>query len=190
MNTARFWTLLGLMLAAAASRIVPHPPNFAPMTALAVFGGATLARRGFAVAATVGTLFLSDLLLQATHLAGWQPAAGFYSGQWAVYGCTIATVGLGRWIRKGATVPAIALATLAGAILFFLVTNLVFVYGSDSMYPHSLRGVITSYEMALPFFRNSLIGGAFYAGVLFGTLGLVENRWPATRVSSASEPAR
>lgn len=47
MNTPRLLTLTAMVLAAAASRLVPHPPNFAPIGAMALFGGFALAQDRF-----------------------------------------------------------------------------------------------------------------------------------------------
>src|SRR4051794_25983076 len=100
MNRPRFWFLSSLVLLAAASRLVPHPPNVTPMAAVALFGGATIERRRLAFLVPLAALLLSDLLLQLTYLAGWQPSWGFYQGQWVVYACSLVTASLGFLIRR------------------------------------------------------------------------------------------
>ena len=187
MISLRSLTVVAIVLAAAATRLLPHPENVAPMTALAIFAGATLGARRWAPFLAIGSLLLTNALMHLTFLAGWQPRAGFYAGQWSVYACTLAAVGFGVLIRnrRGVAsiqgVSSIAGATLAGSVTFFLVTNLAFVYSADSLYPHTLAGVLTSYEMGLPFFQRSLIGDAFYAFALFGAFALAEARFPALR---------
>ena len=141
MNSPRSWTMLGLVIAAAVSRLVPHSPNVAPMAALALFSGAYFASRRMATVVAMGALFLSDLLLHVTFQAGWQPLKGFYPGQWAIYACTLASVSLGVLIRRRRGVATTAAATLAGSVLFFLVTNLVYVYGAGAdLSPDPIRG--------------------------------------------------
>jgi hypothetical protein len=190
MNRPRFWFLLALAVAAAASRVVPHPSNFSPMAAIALFGAATFHHRRSAILVPLGTLLLSDLLLHLSYLAGWQPHWGFYSGQWVVYACALVTVGIGFLLRRRRTVPTLALATLSSSLVFFLVTNFVWFYGSDSLYPRNLQGLIDCYAAALPFFRNSLAGDAFYATLLFGSLALAESRFRALRRPAPSpEPS-
>src|SRR3954463_3646528 len=108
MNRPRFWFLVLLVLLAAASRLIPHSPNFAPIAAAALFGGATFGRRWSAFLVPLGALLLSDLILHLTYLAGWQPAWGFYQGQWAVYACSLASVLLGSLIRHRRTVFSIS----------------------------------------------------------------------------------
>jgi hypothetical protein len=181
MNTRRFWFLTALAGFGAASRLLHHPPNFSPMTAVALFGAATIPGRWLAVAVPLGSLLASDGLLHLTYLAGWQPSWGFYQGQWVVYACALATVGLGFLLRRRRTVLSISAATLASSLLFFLSTNFVFAHGAGSLYPRTVSGLLLSYEMALPFFRNSLAGDAFYTSVLFGGLALAEARVPSLR---------
>ncbi len=181
MISLRSWTVVGFALAAAVTRLLPHPDDVAPMTALAIFAGATLGSRRWAPVVAIGALLLTNAFMHLTFLAGWQPRAGFYPGQWVVYACTLASAGFGMLIRRHRGVGSIAGATLAGSVTFFLVTNLAFVYGADSLYPHTPAGVLTSYQMGLPHFARSLIGDAFFAFALFGAFALAEVRFPALR---------
>jgi hypothetical protein len=180
MNRPRTWFLLSLILLAATSRLVPHPPNITPLAAVALFGGATLERRWSAFLVPLAALLLSDLLLQATYLAGWQPNWGFYQGQWVVYTCFVLTASLGWLIRRRRNVLAITLAAVAGSLVFFLVTNFAF-WASGLMYPKTTAGLWLCYEMALPFLRNSLVGDIAYSLLMFGALALAEARIPLLR---------
>jgi Family of unknown function (DUF6580) len=184
MNRPRFWFLVLLVLLAAASRLVPHPPNSAPIAAVALFGGATFGRRWSAFLIPLAALLMSDLILHLTYLASWQPNWGFYQGQWAVYACCLASVFLGSLIRRRRTVLSIAMATVASSIIFFLVTNLA-VWAGGTMYPRTAPGLLLCYEMALPFFRSTLAGDIVYSAVLFGTLALAEAGFPMLREPAA-----
>ncbi len=181
MNSVRNTTVMALMTAAVLTRLAPHPSNVAPMAALALFGAATFSSRLAAGLVPMIALLLSDLALELAHRAGWSVVAGFYPGQWVVYACTAATVAIGFLLRVNRTAPRIAAATLVSSVLFFLVTNLAWAYGPWSLYPKTLQGVLMSYQMALPFFRNSLIGDAAYSFVLFGGLAYAESWLPAIR---------
>jgi Family of unknown function (DUF6580) len=181
MTHPRVWLLSAMVLGAAASRVVPHPPNFAPMTAVALFGAATFSNRRLAVLVPLGSLLLGDLLLHLTFLAGWQPHWGFYRGQWVVYACLLPTILFGLSIRRRRTVATVTAATLASSLVFFLATNFVWAYGSGSIYPRTVQGLFLCYEMAIPFFGNSLAGDAVYSTVLFGALAMAEARFPALR---------
>ena len=185
MNRPRFWFLFGLTAFAAASRLLPHPENFAPIAALALFGAATFEGGRSAVLVPLLALLLSDALMQVAYTAGWQHRPGFYEGQWVVYGCILATVGIGLLVRRKRNPATIAAATLAGSVVFFVVTNFVYFYGSTSIYPRTLGGLVECYTMAIPFFRNTLMGDVFYSAVLFGTFALAEATFPLFRASTA-----
>ncbi len=181
MSDRRSWFLVLLSVVAATSRLVPHPMNFAPMTALALFGASAFASRRAAILVPLAALLLSDCLLQLAYATGWQPYQGFYRGQWVIYACMLLTVALGFALRGRTSVPTVAAATLGGSLVFFLVTNFPWAYGPVSFYPTTLEGAIASYEMAVPFFRRSLAGDAVYSTLLFGSLALAEARFPGLR---------
>jgi hypothetical protein len=123
--------------------------------------------------------------LQLTYLQGWQPNWGFHKGQWVIYACLIPSVLLGFAIRNRRNVATTAAATLAGSVFFFLVTNFaVWANGSGLAYPKTLAGLLLCYEAAIPFFRNTLAGDAFYSTALFGGLAFAESRFPALRPAS------
>ena len=186
----RAWFLVALILGAAASRLVPHPLNFAPITALALFGAASFRGRWAAVLAPIAALLFSDCLLQLTYNWGWQPNWGFYRGQWVIYGCLLLTTSIGFLLRGRRTVGNIAAATLAGSILFFVVTNFaIWANGSGVTYPKTAAGLLLCYEMAIPFFRNTLLGDACYSTILFGSLALAEATIPAFRAEARDKPA-
>src|SRR2546421_5134075 len=111
MQRPRFFVLTGMILAAAAARLLPHPPNFAPVAALALFGGAHFADKRAAFGVPLAALLLSDAVL------------GFYSGMIAVYGSFALIVALGRSLRSRCSLLPIAGTALAGSALFFVVTN-------------------------------------------------------------------
>ncbi len=152
--------LLALVGLAAISRLIPHPPNVTPIAAMALFGGAAFADRRLAFLAPAAALLLSDLLL------------GFHSQMWVVYGCFAVTVGLGLYLRGRPGFLALGAVTLGSSLLFFLATNFG-VWLLDGLYAETLEGLISCYVAALPFFRNSLLGNAFYVLLLFGLAGML-----------------
>ena len=180
MNRLRLWSLTVLVLMTAVSRLLPHPPNVAPLEVMSLIGGATFPTRRSAALVMVAALLLSDLLLHLGYLAGWQPSRGVYPGQWAVYACFLVTVLLGGLLRRHRSVARVVLSTAAGSMIFFVTTNFV-VWAGGSMYPRTVQGLLLCYEMALPFFRNSLAGDLAYSAALFGALALAEARFPILR---------
>ena len=139
------------------ARIIPHPANFAPIGAVALFGGIYLTRR-YAMILPLIAMFISDIFI------------GFYTWQImaSVY-VSFALVGLiGLLVRKNKKLSTVIGGTVFGSILFFLITNFsVWVFGT--MYAHDFSGLAQSYIMAIHFFRNSLLGDLFYVGLLVGT---------------------
>jgi len=191
MTRPRFWLLTALALAAAATRLVPHPWNVTPLAAVALLGGAAFGSRLAAFLVPLAALFLSDLALHLTYHPLLQPSWGFYRDQWVVYACSLAAVAIGLLLRGRRTVVTVASASLASSLLFFLVTNFaVWAYGSGVTYPKTAAGLVLCYEMALPFFGNSLAGDFFYSALLFGALAVAEARFPALRLTeSEAAPA-
>jgi len=170
---ARILTLLAAILAAAALRLVPHPPNFTPIGAMALFSGAYLGRRGaVALVAPLGALFLSDLVL------------GFYRGMPTVY-FSVALIVIIGWVALRRVSPIrVGGAVIASSVLFFMLTNFG-TWLSSGFYPRTLAGLEACYIAAIPFFQNTVAGDLFYAAVLFGGFALLERTVPALR----SQPA-
>jgi hypothetical protein len=182
--TVRPIAITGLILVAALSRLLPHPPNFAPITALAVFGAVRYAERRAALLAPLLALLASDLAREALYRYGLDEHWGLYRGMWLVYGTT-ALIALTAGPARGTRSPGvIASITLAGSCLFFLVTNFA-VWAGGSLYPPTAEGLAACYAAAVPFFRNALLGDTFYATVLFGAWALAEARVPALRLAPA-----
>lgn len=142
-----------IIFVAVVFRLLPHAPNFAPIAAMALFGGAYLNKK-YALIVPLIAMFISDLFL------------GFYPEMIFVYGSFLLTGLIGLWLRKRKHVKYIAGASLFSSLLFFLITNLG-VWLAGSWYPKTLSGFINCYYMALPFFRNTIAGDLFYTGVFF-----------------------
>jgi len=168
MVNARFATLVAMILAAAATRLFPHPPNFTPIGAMALFGGAHFASPLVALAVPLCAMLLSDLLLGF----GVHPVMPF------VYGSFAFTVWLGRWLRARRSRRAIAVAAVSGSVVFYVVTNLgVWLVGD--LYPRTLDGLATCYIAAIPIFRNTLAGDAGYTVALLGGFALAQRYVPS-----------
>jgi hypothetical protein len=159
-----------MSFAAALARLIPHPPNFTPVGAMALFGGACLTDRRLALVLPLGALFLSDLVL------------GLHALIPVVYGCFALNVLLGRWLRSRRAVVTTAAVTLAGSVQFFIIINFAcWLHG----YPHTAAGLVASYLAGVPFFQNTLAGDVVFATALFGGLALAEWRYRALREPTA-----
>lgn len=172
-----------LVLIAAASRLIDHPVNIAPLGALALLTGVTaLAQTGWkrtaAYTISIVALLVSDAFL---GFYTWQVMAAVYLG----FGLTIA---IGWFVRRHYHWTTIIASSLTASVLFFLLTNTA-VWAFTPMYSKTLSGLMQSYIMAVPFFRNSLLGDLVYTGILFGLYevavrpSLFTRKQPETAVS-------
>lgn len=145
-----------LIILGFACRLLPHPANFAPIGAIALFGALYLPKK-YAIIVPLLAMLVSDLFI------------GFYSWQimLAVYGGFALMGGIGLLVRKNKKFSTVLGGTLLGSILFFLITNFA-VWAFGTMYMHNFAGLMQSYIMAIPFFKNSLLGDLFYVGVMVG----------------------
>lgn len=152
---------LFLIFIGAILRLLPHPPNFAPIAAIALFGGVYLSRK-MALILPVFAMLVSDYFL------------GFYqfSLMAFVYLSFLITVFLGIYLKKNKKWYTVLGTSFFASILFFLLTNFA-VWAFTSWYPKSFPGLIECYTMAIPFFKNTLFGDLFYVVLFFGVFELV-----------------
>jgi len=111
MLNPRFATLCGVVLFAAIMRLVPHPWNFTPVAAMALFGGARFGKKAHAFLVPFIALILSDLVL------------GVYVRMPMVYFAFAVTVLIGFWLRNKNSVRLIATGVLVSSLSFFVITN-------------------------------------------------------------------
>ena len=177
MLNPRLRTLILMILAAAGTRLLPHPPNLTSITALALFGGAHFSDRRLAYAVPLLALLLSDLLLGLYW--SWSSMA-YEPHMWLQYLCFALVVTLGLGLRQRRGVTRTAGTMLAASTLFFVVSNFgVWVF--QPLYPHTAAGLLACYVAAIPFFGNSLLGDALYTLLLFGGFHLLESRFASLR---------
>lgn len=162
----RLTTILGMIIFAALTRLLPHPPNATAVSALALFAGAQMADRRLAFFVPLAALFATDLLL------------GLHAGMIFVYACVAAMVLVGQFLGARPQIAKLAAASISGSILFFVVTNFG-VFLLDGMYPMSFAGLAECYALAIPFFQNALLGDLVFTAALFGGFELLRRRVPA-----------
>ncbi len=168
-NRARLLALVAAIFAAAAMRVLPHPPNFSPIAAMALFSGAYLPRRALAFVAPFAALLLSDALL-----------GGFYAGMEFVYLSFALTVLIGWAIARHKSPLIVGGAAIASSLMFFVLTNLG-MWLFSGFYPRTMDGLVACYVAAVPFFQNTLAGDLFFTALLFGGFALAERAVPALR---------
>lgn len=142
-----------IILSAIFMRLMPHAPNVAPIAALALFSGVKVSGWKSFLAPLIA-MVISDFFL------------GFHATIPFVYGSFLLIVGIGYLLRKSVSPVTVGLGSLSGSILFFIITNFG-AWITSSMYEKNINGLLRSYEMGLPFFRNTILGDLFFISVFF-----------------------
>jgi hypothetical protein len=164
----RFFLLSGMILVAVLAKCVPHPVNFTPIGAIALFAGAHFTSKRAAYLVPLVALLVSDLITGLHVLIPF------------VYGCFALNVLLGFWIRRQRSALRTISAIFMGAAVFFLVTNFGSWLAFDT-FAKSPAGLLACYASAIPYLINSLLGDLFYSAVLFGGIAFAEYKFPALR---------
>lgn len=152
---------LALIIFGITLRLVPHVANFAPVGAIAIFGGAVLSAR-FALWLPLVIMIASDMLL------GFHDTVLFTWGGFMLVGL------FGMTLKKRSNAERVPLGALASAIIFYLVSNFG-VWLEGRLYVHTWQGLVDCYIAGLPFLQTSLIADIIFAAVLFGAYALATN---------------
>jgi hypothetical protein len=147
-------------------RLVPHYPNFTPIAAIALFGGAHMGRKWLAFFVPLFALFISDLII------------GFHGFMLPVYISFAVVVLIGNLMRNNVKIATVLGGALASSVIFFLITNFAVWMGSP-YYPQTFSGLMQSFTMAIPFFHATVLGNLFYSSVFFGSFYLIQQRYPS-----------
>lgn len=168
------WVIPGVLIVAAAmSRLLPHPYNFSPIAAMALLGGATIGKKAWAFILPIGALFLSDLCFQL-----FTSTSGFYGwSQWINYGAFAFIVLLGMTALKKITVKNVIFTSLGASALFFIISNfgVWLVAGGIAPYTLNAEGLVNTYVLGIPFFGNTITGDLIYSGLLFGSYSVIQH---------------
>lgn len=156
--------IAALVVAAAMSRMLPHPPNFTPISALALFGASLVTARWIGLVMSLGAMLLSDYFI------------GFHSGMGYVYTAFACVFLIGSWTNLS-KITGILLSSLSASVVFYLITNFGVWMGSG-MYSADFKGLLECYILAIPFFANTVTGDLSYCLVLFGAYSLVRTYRP------------
>lgn len=151
-----------LVVLSVIGRLVPHPANFTPLGATALFGGAKLSRP-WNYLAPLFVLFVTDLVI------------GLHGTMLYVYGGFLVSAWLGEKFLRQPKLTKVVGISLLGSLSFFTISNLG-VWMEGILYPKTIAGLIDCYIAALPFLRNTVLGDVIFAGTFFTAYGWVENQ--------------
>lgn len=139
---------LGIFLAIAISRFIPHPPNFTSLIALS-----------FYVPAILGLTYIPALILS---FAVTDIVIGYHTGTFFTWG-SVFLIGLTAQAFSRTLISRLS-GALLGAFIFFLITNFgVWVSG---MYGYTLNGFIDCYLLAIPFFAYNAISTLMFSIII------------------------
>jgi hypothetical protein len=151
------------VLVAVLLRLLPHPWNVTPMGAIFLLSGATIQRKMSSLLIPLLALVISDFVVIQVLYDGRHPWLDPFT--WLGF-VSISLIG---WaLRRSLSPVRLLAASLAGSLLFFVISNFG-VWAHGDLYPHTWSGLATCYTAAIPFFRNTVIGDLFYAILLFGS---------------------
>jgi uncharacterized protein DUF6580 len=149
---------LCLIAAGILMRLLPHPANFAPITAISIFGGSVLPKK-IAIWVPLAAMMISDAII------------GFYALMPLIWACyLVIALASSRWLRPASFLKGATL-TVSASVFFYLVTNFG-VWLTSGMYAHTWSGLVGCYTLAIPFFRNTLLSDVIYTSLLFGIYAL------------------
>ena len=174
----RFSVITLMILLAAMSRLLPHPPNFAPIGGMALFGAAYFTKRYWAFIVPITAMWISSLVLNNTmHAHLYDRFVWFGSDSIFIYGTFALIILFGMFTLKKVRLPNLILSALGASVIFFLVSNFGF-WLMWTMYPKTFVGLMACYSAGIPFFHNTVLGDLMYTGVLFGTFEWGVRKFP------------
>ncbi len=153
------------LILAIAVRFMPHPWMFTPVVGSLLFFGARGSRR---------QLWVPFILLVASDvvLTKFVYASTFSWDHFVTFAWYAGVLWLGTQLGKNAGSLRVIAASLTSSVSFFLVSNFA-VWACWHMYPKTFAGLLTSYTMALPFFRNAIVGDLVFTSAMFATPALI-----------------
>lgn len=164
----RFRIALALIVLAALTRLLPHPPNFTPIGAMGLFGAAYFGNKRLALIIPFVALFLSDLFLNNVVYSQYYTSFTWYTSLWIYLGFALVMLAGYVILRNDRSPSRVVAASLTASVLFFLVSNLSTWVGSG-IYPQTFAGLMTCYIAGLPFIGNTIMGDLFFSAVMFGS---------------------
>jgi hypothetical protein len=163
----RLTSLISVIALLALYRVLPHPPNFTPLMAAALFAGAHFADKRLAFLLPLLAMLLADLVI------------GLHATLPFVYAGMLIATALGIMIRQLRGTRPVVIAALVGSLSFFILTNFgTWLMMSPELYSRDWAGLTAAYVAAIPFYQNSLLSDIVFTAILFGGWALAERFFP------------
>jgi hypothetical protein len=185
-NKSILISLVLLIIVSALYRVLPTRNfGFAPQIAMAIFGGAMIKNKRWALLIPLLSIFISDLRYEVLFLNGLSTIKGFYFGEGQItnYILIVGLTFFGFLMRKPSALNIVGFS-ISGSLLFFITSNFfVWLGGGGFARPKTWDGLLLCYNDALAFYReyglmkgfvgNILLGDLFFSFILFGSYYLL-----------------
>ena len=147
---------ISLIVILAFARLIPHPPNFTPIIAVAIISGCFFKNINLSLLTLLVAMLISDLFI------------GFYENVIFVYASLLLITFVFYKISNKINFKNLFIYSFAGSLIFFMVSNFgVWALGSpgvyDIAYEKNLNGLVECYILAIPFFGNTFLSTVIFA---------------------------
>ena len=147
---------ISLILILTFARLIPHPPNFTPIIAVAIVSGYFFKNLNLSILTLLIAMLISDLFI------------GFYENMIFVYVSLLIITFTFYKISNKINFKNLFVYGFAGSLIFFIISNFgVWALGSPGLdnlpYEKSLAGLIECYIFAIPFFGNTFLSTLIFA---------------------------
>ncbi|NBO57632.1 MAG: hypothetical protein EBU73_01665 [Chitinophagia bacterium] len=168
-------SFLLLVIVAAAYRAIPGRPwGFAPQFAMAIFSGAVVKDKKWALVFPVLSLLISDILYQLLYVAGVYNIPGFYNGMIGNY-ILFGSLTIIGFFTNAAKLSSIAKSSFTAPTAFFIISNFMVWMGNGGYHrPKTMTGLMQVYYDGLPFYANSILATVVFGALLFGANELIK----------------
>ncbi len=164
------YLFIGLIVLGVLARVLPHPPNFSPMAAIALFAGFIFIKRYMAILVVILTMLFTDYFVLGSLSIDYFASETML----VVYLALLFPIIFKKVLRLKLTGPRVAMTAIMSSSVFFVTTNFA-VWAFSPMYEKTLSGLALCYAMAVPFFHYTVMGDLIWSGVIFGSYYLVKN---------------
>ena len=190
MNKNIYFVLSAFVIITILSRLTPLVYNFSPIIGLSLFGAAYIESRKLSYAVPLVLIYFTDFIINNTVFRQFFPNQDglVWFSSYMIWGFLsyILIVTIGHWLLRKVNIKTLTISVLSSSVVFFLISNFgVWISSNGTTYSKDLTGLILCYEMAIPFFRSSLMGDMMSTAIIFGGYFILQRYAPqgAERVS-------
>tara|TARA_B100000945_G_scaffold259231_1_gene217111 strand:- start:576 stop:1112 length:537 start_codon:yes stop_codon:yes gene_type:complete len=157
--------IIAIIIFASISRLVPHPPNFTPILAIALFSGFQIKNRLLALSIPLVSMYISDIVL------------GYHITILWVYSSLFIISFIGVILSKYQSITSFILGLFSSSLIFFIVTNFG-VWLTSTFYEPNIAGLLNCYIAGIPFYTNTMLSTFIYGIIFYVTFKLSKSIFP------------